>query len=157
MFPPKSDAQLGERVFFSADVCKLASVSLRQLQWWDERKLVSPQKQDHRRLYKPPQVLEVLTVAALRRKGMSLQKIRKVLRLMRAELGKRSTAGAPNPSRLYLITDGKSVQFEESADRTLNYLADTGAPMFLVSLSDHLKRIAAAKTRRYVTKQLPLF
>jgi DNA-binding transcriptional MerR regulator len=35
----------------------------------------------------PQQVLEILTVSALRRKGLSLQKIRRVLRLMRRELG----------------------------------------------------------------------
>ena len=66
--------------FRSADVARMADVSLRQMQWWDERKLVSPRIEDHRRVYIPEQVLEILTVAALRRKGLSLQKIRKVLR-----------------------------------------------------------------------------
>ena len=60
---------LGERVFLSADVGRIAGVSLRQLQWWDERKLVSPCIEDHRRVYVPDQVVEILVVAALRRKG----------------------------------------------------------------------------------------
>jgi DNA-binding transcriptional MerR regulator len=59
------------------------------MQWWDERKLVSPRIKDHRRVYIPEQVLEILTVAALRRKRLSLQRIRKVLRLLRRELGQR--------------------------------------------------------------------
>ena len=42
---------LGERVFLSADVARLAGISLRQLQWWDERKLVSPRQEGHRRVY----------------------------------------------------------------------------------------------------------
>jgi DNA-binding transcriptional MerR regulator len=41
---------LGERVLSSADVARLAGISLRQLQWWDERKLVSPRQEDHRRV-----------------------------------------------------------------------------------------------------------
>ena len=70
MFSDKS--ALGERVFLSADVARLAGVSLRQLQWWDERKVISPRKDDRRRIYVPEQVLELLRVAALRRKGLSL-------------------------------------------------------------------------------------
>jgi DNA-binding transcriptional MerR regulator len=81
MFPAES-AQGGavQQVFFSSDVSQMAGVSLRQLQWWDERKLVTPRKKDHRRLYTPQQVLEILTAGELRRKGLSLQKIRRVLR-----------------------------------------------------------------------------
>ena len=32
---------LGEPCFLSADVARLAGISLRQLQWWDERILLS--------------------------------------------------------------------------------------------------------------------
>ena len=157
MFPAKH-AQLGERVFFSVDVCHLASVTPRQLQWWDERKLVSPQKQDHRRIYKPQHVVEILTVAALRRKGMSFPRIRRVLRLMRGELGKRLSAGSPGQAKLYLITDGKSVQLEEQPDLILDQLSNAEAPMFLVSISDQIKRLSGAKIpRRYLAKQLQLF
>jgi hypothetical protein len=41
----------GERVFFSKDVSDISGISLRQLQWWDERKVVSPQQAEHRRIY----------------------------------------------------------------------------------------------------------
>jgi DNA-binding transcriptional MerR regulator len=68
-------------------VARLAGISLRQLQWWDERKVVSPRKQDHRRVYVAEQVPEIFTVAVLRRKGVSLQKIRRILRLVRLGLG----------------------------------------------------------------------
>ena len=78
---------LGEPVFVSADVARLAGISLRQLQWWDERKLVSPRQEGHRRVYVTEQVLEILTVAVLRLKGVSLQKIRRILRLWRRWLG----------------------------------------------------------------------
>src|SRR3954452_16789921 len=86
---------LGERVFLSADVARLAGISLRQLQWWDERKLVSPRKQDHRRVYVPEQVLEIFTVAVLRRKGVSLRKIRRILRLVRRGLGHHDSKSGP--------------------------------------------------------------
>src|SRR5581483_9471205 len=76
----------GDQTFLSADVARLSGVSLRQLRWWDEREVVSPAKDGHRRLYVPEQVLEILTMADLRRKGLSLQKVRRILRLLRREL-----------------------------------------------------------------------
>ena len=36
------DLPRDQRTFTSTDVAKIAQVSLRQLQWWDERKVVSP-------------------------------------------------------------------------------------------------------------------
>jgi DNA-binding transcriptional MerR regulator len=148
---------LGERIFFSSDVARLTGVSLRQLQWWDERKVVSPRKEDRRRVYAPEQVLEVQTVAALRRKGLSLQKIRRVLRLLRGDpgrLGQRAWSGQPG---LYLITDGQSIALEDQVEAVLNRLTEATRPVYLVCLSDQTKRITTDRTRRYRTRQLPLF
>jgi DNA-binding transcriptional MerR regulator len=150
-------AALGEPVFLSADVSRIAGVSLRQLQWWDERKLVSPCIEDHRRLYVRDQVLEILVVAALRRKGLSLQKIRKVLRLLRRELGQKGSV-LMTKSKLYLVTDGNSVFVEDQPGSVLSRIAEARNPMYLVSLVDQTKRIASDQApRRYRTQQLDLF
>ena len=68
---------------------RIAQVSLRQLQWWDERKVVSPRHEGHKRVYLPEEVIEITVIAELRRKGFSLQKIRRVLRFLQREMGKR--------------------------------------------------------------------
>ena len=118
------NSALGERIFLSVDLARMAGVSRRQLQWWDERKLISPCIEDHRRVYVPEQVLEILTVAALRRKGLSLQKIRKVLRLLRRELGKRGDPVLASPSGVYLLTDGNAAMVDDQPDNILGRLAD---------------------------------
>src|SRR5579862_1672421 len=82
--PPTQD-----RTFSSSDVAHIAGVSLRQLQWWDERKVVSPRHEGHRRVYFTPEVVEITVIAELRRKGFSLQKIRRVLRFLQREMGRR--------------------------------------------------------------------
>jgi DNA-binding transcriptional MerR regulator len=146
----------GEPVFVSADVARLAGISLRQLQWWDERKLVSPRQDDHRRIYTPQQVLEVLAVAALRRKGLSLQKIRKVLRLLQREL--RLPTNDMSRTRLYLLTDGDSIFLDHQLEIVLGRLTDATKPMYLLSLSDQMKRVTSETApRSYRTSQLPLF
>ena len=149
---------LGEPVFLSADVARLSGISLRQLQWWDERKLVSPRQEDHRRLYVPEQVLEILTVAVLRRKGVSLQKIPRILRLLRRALGHQDRNAQFANSNLYLVTDGNSIFIEDQPENILKRLAEANKPMYLVSLSEQMKRITSEKApRRYRSKQLPLF
>ncbi|MDQ6705475.1 MAG: MerR family transcriptional regulator [Acidobacteriota bacterium] len=53
----------------------------------------TPATDGHKRLYVPRQVLEISLIAELRRKGFSLQKIRRVLRYLKTELGKRLSEG----------------------------------------------------------------
>jgi DNA-binding transcriptional MerR regulator len=149
---------LGEWVFFSKDVAQIVGISLRQLQWWDERKVVSPRQQDHRRVYSYLQVLEIFTVAAFRRKGISLQRIRRVVRSLRRELGKRVNESLAYQPTLYVLTDGKSVHLEEQPAPILSRLSDARTGMYLVCLSDQIRAITSKKLpRRHLTKQLPLF
>jgi DNA-binding transcriptional MerR regulator len=161
MFPAKGSVgsgAVGERVFFSADVTRMAGVTLRQLQWWDERKVVAPRKEDHRRVYLPQQVLEILIVAALRRKGLSLRKIRRILRLLRRELAQPSSKAREDASKVYLLTDIHSVRLEDEAVRILEVISAAPSAMYLVSLSDLIKRITSEEApRRYWTRQLQLF
>src|SRR5277367_3603724 len=90
--------------YTSSEVSRISGVSLRQLQWWDERNVVSPRQQGHRRVYLPQEVVEVSVIAALRRKGFSLQKIRRVLRFLQKEMGKRLADAASAESDVHLLT-----------------------------------------------------
>ena len=86
-----------ERTYSSSEVAQVANVSLRQLQWWDERKVVSPRHEGHRRLYGPGEVIEITVIAELRSKGFSLQKIRRVLRFLQREMGRRFASCSMHP------------------------------------------------------------
>src|ERR1700682_6838206 len=115
---PRSEvAPTSERTFSSSDVSRIAQVSLRQLQWWDERKVVSPRHEGHKRVYQPAEVIEITVIAELRRKGFSLQKIRRVLRFLQREMGKRLSDVLQSDSDLHLVTDGKSIYLEEKQGR----------------------------------------
>src|SRR5579859_8125784 len=103
--------------YTSGDVARIAGVSLRQLQWWDERNVVSPRQEGHRRVYLPQEVVEVSVIAELRRKGFSLQKIRRVLRFLQKDMGKRLSDALAAESEVHLLTDGRSIYLEETPDR----------------------------------------
>ncbi len=129
--------------YSSSEVARLADVSLRQLQWWDERRVVSPEHQGHKRVYSPGQVVEITVIAELRRKGFSLQKIRRVLRYLQREMGKRLSDVLANESDLHLLTDGRTIYLEERQERVVDLLKNARQPMFLVSVSDQVRRLQA--------------
>jgi DNA-binding transcriptional MerR regulator len=141
-----------EQVYTSSEVARISGVSLRQLQWWDERNVVSPSQQGHRRVYLPEEVVEVSVIAALRRKGFSLQKIRRVLRFLQKEMGKRLADAVATGADIHLLTDGKNIYLEDQPDRIIDVMKNARQPMFLVCVTDQLKRVqvGAATARKPV-------
>jgi hypothetical protein len=80
-------------------------------------------------------------IAELRRKGFSLQKIRRVLRFLQREMGRRLADVLSSDSKLHLLTDGRSIFLEDQQDRIIDLLKNARQPMFLVSVSDQVKRL----------------
>src|SRR5678809_444342 len=99
--------------FNSSQVARICGVSLRQLQWWDERNVVSPRQDGHKRIYKTEEVVEISVIAELRRKGFSLQKIRRVLRFLQKDVGKRLSEALNSTTDVHLLTDGKTIYLED--------------------------------------------
>jgi DNA-binding transcriptional MerR regulator len=139
----RPDPAVTDRTYASSDVARIAQVSLRQLQWWDERKVVSPRHSAHKRIYLPEEVIEITVIAELRRKGFSLQKIRRVLRFLQREMGRRLQDVLTAESDLHLVTDGKTIYLEEDSERIVDILKGAKQPMFLVCVSDQVKRLTA--------------
>jgi len=151
MFKTKKEQSvpsLDQNRYSSGDVAEIAGVSLRQLQWWDEKGVVSPRQEGHRRVYAAQEVVEVSVIAELRRKGFSLQKIRRVLRYLHKEMGKRLSDAVAANSEIHLITDGKAIFLEDEPNRVIDILKDATQPMFLVCVTDQLRRFhgPSAKT-----------
>jgi DNA-binding transcriptional MerR regulator len=134
--------------FNSSDVARICGVSLRQLQWWDERNVVSPRQDGHKRVYRSEEVVEISVIAELRRKGFSLQKIRRVLRFLQKDMGKRLSEALAASSDVHLLTDGKSIYLEEAPTKIIDLLKNARQPMFLVCVTDQVKRLTAAADRK---------
>jgi len=145
---PKSAPLPAAEGYNSSDVARICGVSLRQLQWWDERSVVSPRQNGHKRVYMPEEVVEISVIAELRRKGFSLQKIRRVLRFLQKDMGKRLSEAMSASSDVHLLTDGKSIYLEEAPNRVIDLLKNARQPMFLVCVTDQVKRMAAIAERK---------
>jgi DNA-binding transcriptional MerR regulator len=136
------------KIYSSAEVARICGVSLRQLQWWDERNVVSPRQDGHRRIYTPAEVVEISVIAELRRQGFSLQKVRRVLRFLQKDMGKRLADALAASSEVHLLTCGKSIYLEEAPGRIIDLLKNARQPVFLVCVSDKVKRLGALVERK---------
>ncbi len=134
--------------FLSHDVIALTGITARQLQWWDERGVVKPQRQGHRRLYSIENLTEIAVICELRRKGFSLQGVRKVMRYLERELGKGLAEIVGRNSDVHLLTDGKHLYLETSARQIVDILKNSSQPILGICLSDAVRQVRAELVAR---------
>jgi DNA-binding transcriptional MerR regulator len=129
--------------FSSREVMALTGVTSRQLQWWDERGVVKPERAGHRRLYSMQNVLEMAVICELRRKGFPLQKVRKVIRFLQREFGKGLAEIVARNSDVHLLTDGTHLYLETSARQIVDILKNSSQPILGICLSDAVRQVRA--------------
>jgi DNA-binding transcriptional MerR regulator len=134
--------------FPSHDVIALTGITARQLQWWDERGVVKPERQGHRRLYSMQNLTELAVICELRRKGFSLQGVRKVMRFLEQECGKGLADIVSRTSDVHLLTDGTRLYLETSARQIVDILKNSDQPILAVCLSDTVRQVRAEVVAR---------
>jgi DNA-binding transcriptional MerR regulator len=123
--------------FTSQEVIAMTGITPRQLQWWDERGVVKPEREGHRRL------TEVAVICELRRKAFSLQGVRKVMRFLDREFGKGLAEIVDRSSEYHLLTDGTHLYLETSAKQIVDILKNSKQPILGVCLSDAVRQVHA--------------
>ena len=126
----------------------MTGVSLRQLQWWDEQGVVSPIQRGHRRMYQLHEVIEVSLITELRAKGISLQKIRRVLGFLKNELGSQFIDAIQGGGEVHLLTDGENLYLESSHKTIVDILKNAKQPLIGVCISDQVERLTAGSDLR---------
>jgi len=132
--------------FTSRDVIALTGITARQLQWWDERGVVRPEREGHRRRYSMNQLTEIVVICQLRRKGFSLQGVRKVVRFLDREFGKGLAEIVDRNSEIHLLTDGKHLYLETSAKQVVDILKNSNQPILGICLTDAVRQVRAGVT-----------
>lgn len=122
---------------------RLTGITPRQLQWWDEQGIVVPARQGHRRLYSLADLSEVAVICELRDRGFSLQRVRKVVRFLQHELGKRLAELVGEAADYHLLTDGNTLYLETSPQQIVDILKNTRQPMLAVCLTDTVRQVRA--------------
>jgi len=134
--------------FTSQQVVAMTGITPRQLQWWDERGVVKPQRQGHRRLYSLENLTELAVICELRRKGFSLQGVRKVMRFLDRELHKGLAEIVSRTSDVHLLIDGKNLYLETSAKQIVDILKNSNQAILGVCLTDAVRQVRAEVVAR---------
>jgi DNA-binding transcriptional MerR regulator len=143
--------------FTSRQVSQRTGLTPRQLQWWDEQGIVVPARMGHRRMYSVRDLAELAVLGDLRRRGVSLQRIRGMISLLRREFGRRLADLMKRGPGLHLLTDGESVYLCDSERSVIDLLHNTRQPLLAICLSPVLERVLAPEVsaaRRRGAKQV---
>jgi DNA-binding transcriptional MerR regulator len=141
--------------FTTQQVAGLTGITPRQLQWWDERRVVRPERLG-RRLYTLDHLMELAVIAQLRRKGFSLQGVRKVTRFLNRELGTGLADILRSGSDVHLLTDGKRLYLETSARQIVDILRNSRQPILGICLSDAVRHVKADLVLKKVNTSVTL-
>jgi DNA-binding transcriptional MerR regulator len=127
--------------FRTAEVAKLADVSLRQLQVWEEKRVAVASRAGRVRLYTVSQALFVIVVAELRRRGLSFQRLRRLSVVLRQMLSDHGIDERRSSLCAFILTDGRQIQFADSPNKTCELVSNFSRPIVCINLADCLDRI----------------
>ncbi len=150
-----------KNTYTSREVAAMTGLTARQLQWWDTKRLfmshIASKKTARggytERRYTPVDLLELLVLAELRRQGLSVGDLRRLLETLRDQFRLRlfETIGGGGP--LTLLTDGHDVYGRTSEGVLFNMLRDPQQPMLMIEDVPGLRELSARAAKRPRSKR----
>ncbi len=145
-----------KRSYSSREVASLTGLTARQLQWWDSSRLLTPSVAPRRteaggyteRRYSPFELMELMALADLRRHGVTVGKIRKLLAILRDDFGVRLFETIGDGGKLTLLTDGIEVYGRSPHGELFNLLKSPEQPLLVVGDGPKLKALTARARKK---------
>ena len=145
-----------KKSYTAREVAALTGLTARQLQWWDEVRVVTPIVAPRRteaggyteRRYSPVELIELMVLADLRRHGLTLGRIRLLLNTLRDRFGVRLFETIGEGGRLTLLTDGEEVYGRTAHGELFNLLKAPDQPLLVVGNEPKLRELTARARRK---------
>ncbi|HSL21117.1 MAG TPA: MerR family transcriptional regulator [Vicinamibacterales bacterium] len=142
--------------YSAREVAALTGLTARQLQWWDASGLLSPTVAPRRteaggyteRRYSPVELIELMVLADLRRHGLSVRSIRRLLATLRDRFDARLFDTIGDGGALTLLTDGSDVYGRTRTGELFNLLKAPDQPLLEVGAEPKLRQLRARAKRR---------
>ena len=140
-----------KKLYSSREVAQLTGLSARQLQWWDQRKLfpstIPSQKTEAggftERRYTPIELLELMVLADLRRKGFSVARIRKLLLVLKTRFKTRLYEAIEGGGPVTLFIDGENIYARTEAGDLFSILDNAAQPLMMMGEDIKLRQLIA--------------
>ena len=149
--------------YSSREVAALTGLTARQLQWWDAHGIFqstiasrkTPSGGFTERRYSPMDVLELLALAVLRRKGFEPSQLKHLIETLRDYFRRRLSETLDDAGELRLLTDGRGLFLRTRQGHVFDLLVDPMQPL----ISDGLPlkpvnvKLRAVKTGKVAKKR----
>jgi DNA-binding transcriptional MerR regulator len=137
--------------YSSREVAAQTGLTARQLQWWDRSALFAASVPTHRtpaggfteRRYTPIELLELMVLADLRRRGFSVSRLRDLLAALRTRFKVRLFDAIEDGSDVTLFVDGADIYARTSAGEYFNLLDNPRQPLLVLGQELRLRRLTS--------------
>jgi DNA-binding transcriptional MerR regulator len=145
-----------KKLYTSREVAALTGLTARQLQWWDARGVFASslpaQKTEAggftQRRYGPLEVMELMVLADLGRRGFTLARIRKLMTVLRSRFKVRLFEAIEGGGPITLLIDGKQIYARTEAGDIYNVLENPRQPLLMLGEELKLRQLVARETKR---------
>lgn len=126
--------------YSAREVAALTGLTARQLQWWDARQLLSASVASRptaaggftERRYSPIDLYELSALAELRRRGFTVQRIRKILAALREQFGIRLFEALGEDGPVTLRLDGLNIYARTRSGAFHDLLQSPAQPLLVM-------------------------
>jgi DNA-binding transcriptional MerR regulator len=145
-----------KKLYSSREVAVLTGLSARQLQWWDAKRLIKPavpsQKTERggftERRYTSIELLELMVMADLRRRGFSIGRIRKLIEVLKTRFRVRLFEAIEGGGPITLYIDGNEIFARTEAGQLYNVLDNPSQPMLMLGEDLRLRQLVVREGKR---------
>ncbi len=145
-----------KKLYSSREVSSITALSARQLQWWDARRLFRPSVPTHRterggfteRRYTSIELLELMVLADLRRRGFSLSRIRRLLDVLRSRFKVRLFEAIEGGGPVTLLIDGHRIFARTVGGEIYNVLENPAQPLLMLGEDLKFRQLTAREGKR---------
>jgi DNA-binding transcriptional MerR regulator len=145
-----------KKLYSSREVATMTGLSARQLQWWHARGLFASSIPSHRtekggfteRRYTPIELLELMVLADLRRRGFSIASIRRLLDILRTRFRVRLFEAIEGGGPVTLFIDGHQIFARTESGDLYNVLENAAQPLLMVGENLRLRELTPREGKR---------
>ena len=144
-----------KKYYSSREVAAQTGLSAHQLQWWDRRGVYVPSVPTRKteaggfteRRYTSIELLELMVLADLRRRGFSLARIRRLLAVLRTRFRVRLFEAIEGGSAVTLFIDGRDIYARTESGDYFNVLDNPRQPLLVLGQHPLLRAVTARQHR----------
>lgn len=153
-----------KKLYSSREVAQLTGLTARQLQWWAKKDFFPPAVPSHKteaggfteRRYTPVELLELMVLADLLRKGFTVARIRKLLQVLKARFKTRLYDAIEGGGPVTLFMDGDDIYARTAEGDLFSILDNAAQPLMMMGEDLKLRQlIARERPSRSRSKRIP--